>query len=129
MTDLVIILAVILTAILIIVGLYMVKTQVIINDKAYDSMVWSINCLVMALPIVIATVKALNLSCGTAIIVILTGILAICEMIVNKSKSNYKVRTEDGDCDYEEISSDDPDEILDDLTVLEVPDGSDNDCE
>lgn len=130
MANLLIVFAVITVVLLIVTSLYMVKTRVIINDQAYDALVWVVSCLIVALPIMIAMVEALAIDCGKVIIIVLSGVLALCEEIVMRSKSNYKMQAEDGDADYREVSSDDPEEILDELTVLEgSADGSDNCCE
>ena len=114
MNTLLIVFVVIFILLLVAVSMYMVKTKVIIDDKKYDAIIWTIRKMLMFIPILIAVFERSDLKYGGIIITVLTSILAILNKIVTVSKSNYKVKAEDGDTDL----SEDPSEILDELTEI-----------
>ena len=96
------------------INLYMVKTKKIIDDKKYDAMIWTIRKMLVLIPILIPVVEGMKIECGSIIITTLSAITMLLNKIVTVSKSNYKVKAEDGDTDL----SEDPSEILDELTEI-----------
>ena len=96
------------------INLYMVKTKKIIDDRKYDAIIWTIRKLLVLIPILIPVIEGMKLECGSIVITTLSAITMILNKIVTVSKSNYKVQEEDGDADL----SEDPSEILDELTEI-----------
>ena len=120
MISLLIAFVVIVAILLIAVSLYMFKTRFVLNDRTYDALVWVINTMILVVPFLLVVCEACKLECTALIGTVATGLIALMEKIVVKSKANYKTAIEDGDINFEDIDySENEEEYIDELTVID----------